>query len=49
MKSNHLIFYVFFSFSFLFSVTTAEQKQLADDAMFQMMQKIYSETIKYKQ
>tara|TARA_Y100001934_G_C12364199_1_gene782500 strand:+ start:1185 stop:2729 length:1545 start_codon:yes stop_codon:yes gene_type:complete len=48
MKTKHLIIYTLLSFTFLFSITS-EQKQLADDAMFKMMQKIYSETIKYKQ
>ena len=46
MKTNFLI--LFLASCFLFG-TTAEQKQLADDAMLKMMQKIYSETIKYKQ
>ena len=47
MKKNHFILYLLTS-SLLFS-NTNEQKQLADDAMLKMMQKIYSETIKYKQ
>ena len=46
MKSSFLI--LFLSSCFLFGIS-AEQKQLADSAMLEMMQKIYSETIKYKQ
>ncbi len=46
MKRNFL--YVFLKMSFLIGAT-AEQKQLANEAMLKMMQKIYSETIKYKE
>ena len=46
MKSYQIIYYILFSF--LFSATE-EQKQLGNDATLKMMEKIYSETIKYKQ
>ena len=46
MKRNFL--YIFLTMSFLIGAT-AEQKQLANEAMLKMMQKIYSETIKYKE